>query len=66
MKDKALNDLIKDYIMDKAKEGYAGSHVKSTPKAVKSWLLFNGIKLQRNPRIRGAEDTPTLENEKVS
>ncbi|MGC8699202.1 MAG: hypothetical protein ACP5RE_03405 [Candidatus Acidifodinimicrobium sp.] len=40
MKDKALNDLISDYIINKEKEGYAGSYVKSTLKAVKSWLIF--------------------------
>ncbi len=65
MKDKALVDIISDYVIKKEQEGKAGSYIKSTVKAVKSWLTFNGIQLPRKIKIRDAEDSPTLKNERI-
>ena len=36
LKDKALVDLISDYVMQKEKEGKAGSYIKNILKAIKS------------------------------
>ncbi len=65
MKDKALSDLITDYVIKREKQGNAGGYIKSTIKAVKSWLLFNGITLSRKVKVNGVEDTPTLADEKI-
>lgn len=65
MKDKALADLIDDYVILREKKGNAGSYIKSTVKAVKSWLLFNGIKLPRKIKVKDAESSPTLSDERV-
>ncbi len=65
LSDRSLADMIDDYVSDREKEGKAGSYIKSTVKAVKSWLTFNGIKLPRKIRISGVEDTPSLKDETV-
>ncbi len=65
MKDKPLADIIDDYVISREKKGNAGSYIQSTVKAVKSWLLFNGIKLPRQIKVRDAEKTPTLSEERI-
>jgi hypothetical protein len=65
LKDKALADIIDDYVISREKKGNAGSYIQSTVKAVKSWLLFNGIKLPRQIKVRDAEKTPTLSEERI-
>ena len=65
MKDKPLADLIDDYVILREKKGNAGSYIKSTVKAVKSWLLFNGIKLPRQIKVKDAEKSPTLTEERI-
>ena len=65
MKDIALANLIDDFIIMKEKKGNAGSYIKSTVKAVKSWLLFNGIKLPRKIKVKDADKTPTLSEERI-
>ena len=65
MKDIALSNLIDDYIILCEKKGNAGSYINNTVKAVKSWLLFNGIKLPRKIKIRDANISTTLKNERI-
>ncbi len=65
MKDKALADLIDDYVILREKKANAGSYIKNTVKAVKSWLTFNGIKLPRSTKVKDADKSPTLSEEKV-
>ncbi len=65
MRDKTLSDLMDDYIIMREKKGNAGSYINSTIKAVKSWLLFNGIKLPRRIKIRDANISVTLKNERI-
>ena len=65
LNDKALVDLISDYVMQKEKEGKAGSYIKNTIKAVKSWLAFNSITLPRKIKVANSEDTPTLTEERI-
>jgi len=59
-----LENLLMDYVSAKEKQ-YAGSYIESTVKAVKSWLAHNGIELKRKIRIRGANETPSLRDERV-
>jgi hypothetical protein len=65
LRDKTLANIIDDYVSDRENGGNAGSYIKSTVKAVKSWLTFNGIRLPRKIRISGVEDTPSLKDEVV-
>jgi hypothetical protein len=59
-----LENLLMDYVSAKEKQ-YAGSYIKSTVKAVKSWLAYNEVELKRKIKIRGADDTPSLKEERV-
>ena len=65
LKDKQLADLIDDYVISREKKGNAGSYIKSTVKGVKSWLLFNGIKLPRQIKVKDADKSPTLSEERI-
>ena len=65
LKDKALADLIDDYVIKREEKGNAGSYIKSAIKGVKSWLLFNGIKLPRQIKVKDADRSPTLAEERI-
>jgi len=58
-------DALLDFVAREEKRGVAGSYVVRTVKAVKSWLAFNGVTVTRKIRVRGAQDTPTLKDERV-
>ena len=58
-------DLLLDFVSKMEVEGYAGSYIKSTLKAVKSWLAHNRIELKGKIKVKGAQDTPTLRDERV-
>jgi hypothetical protein len=47
------------------KEGKAPTYIKGYLKVVKSWLLFNDIKLVRRIKISNTGRTPTIEAERV-
>lgn len=53
-----------DFVPLKEKE-FAGSYIQSTLKAVRSWLSHNLRELKGKIKIRGAEDTPSLKDERV-
>ena len=73
---KKIHDILIDYVarMSKATyvaeygprkgqtEHYKGSYIFSTIKAVKSWLAFNRIKIDKI-KVKGAESRQTLDNE---
>jgi hypothetical protein len=59
-----IENLLMDYVSAKEKQ-YAGSYIKSTVKAVKSWLAYNEVELKRKIKIRGADETPSLKEERV-
>ena len=65
MKDMALSNLIDDYIILCEKRGNAGSYINNTIKAVKSWLVFNGINLPRKIKIRDANISASIKNERI-
>jgi integrase len=65
-----LRNLIEDYLAIEKKRGHAGSYVRTTLKAIRSWLIHNdkefpkGIKVPNDrlhPRIE-AEQTPSTED----
>jgi hypothetical protein len=60
-----LRDLLLDFVTAEEKKGHAGSYVRSSLKAVKSWLAHNGKGLTVPVRVRGGDATPTLRDEQV-
>ncbi len=65
MDDKALKNLILDYITDMELKGYAGSYIYSTLKAIKSWLSFNDRELRAKIKIKGSNEYPNTYDERV-
>ena len=65
MSEKNLRDLLMDLVSRAEKEGYAGSYIESTVKALKSWFAHNDKELRGKIKIKGARDTPTLADERV-
>ena len=59
-----LYNLLLDTV-SAMEERYAGSYIQSVVKAIKSWLTHNGVDIVRQIKIRGAEDTPSLRDERV-
>ena len=59
-----IEDLLMDYVTS-AQRKHAGSYIRNTTKVVKSWLVHNGIQLKRKIKITGANETPTLRDERV-
>jgi hypothetical protein len=64
MEEEELYELLLDTVT-KMETTNAGSYTQSIIKALKSWLTHNGVQVTREIKIRGAEDTPTLKEEKV-
>ncbi|MBS7656281.1 site-specific integrase [Candidatus Bathyarchaeota archaeon] len=64
MNDVNLYNLLMDFVSSREKE-FAGSYIQSIIKAVKSWLSHNHRELKGKIKIRGAEDTPSLKDERV-
>ena len=62
---KSIQDMLLDLVTRMQKEGNAGSYIESNLKAVKSWLYYNDIEIKNKIKVEGAEDTPTLKDERV-
>ena len=60
----AIEDLLMDYVSFTQKK-HAGSYINNMLKAVKSWLVHNGIELKRRIKVAGVHETPTLKDERV-
>jgi hypothetical protein len=65
MPEKEIEDLLLDMVSEFSKEGKAGSYISSNLKALKSWLVHNRIKITTKIKIEGAEDTPSLKDERT-
>jgi len=65
MGQRQLEDLLMDSVSELEGQGKAGSYIKSIVKAVKSWLSHNRRELKVKIKIRGADSTPTLREERV-
>ncbi len=64
MEEKKLTDLLQDYIS--SHEGkYAGSYLVSIVKIVRSWIAYNGKEIRRKIKVKDAEQSLTLRNERV-
>ncbi|MGI0130575.1 MAG: site-specific integrase [Thermoplasmata archaeon] len=65
LEEKELHNRLLDFVSSEEKRGVAGSYIVRTIKAGKSWLLHNGVKVQRPVKVRGANETPSLKDERV-
>jgi hypothetical protein len=65
MSDKRIYNLLLDFVTEMEKRGCAGSYIESILKALRSWLSFNDREVRKKIKIKGASDTPSLENERV-
>lgn len=65
LSEKKLYNMLLDVVTEMEKRGYAGGYIESCLKAIKSWLSFNGIEIKRKIKIRNAQETPTLKDERV-
>jgi len=57
--------FLLDFVDSEEKRGMSGSYIASSMKALKSWLSYNGIFIKRKIKIKGADRTPTLKDERV-
>jgi hypothetical protein len=64
-KEPRLHALLLDFVTTEEKRGQAGSSTATHLKAVKSWLGFNGIRVNRPVKVRHAQETPTLADERT-
>jgi hypothetical protein len=65
MTEEALYNLMLDFVGEEERKQRAGSYIANTLKALRSWLAHNGIKITRKVKVRGANETPSLANERV-
>ncbi len=60
-----LHILLLDFVSNEEKRGQAGSSTATHLKAVKSWLGFHGIRVNRPIKVRHVQETPTLADERT-
>jgi integrase len=60
-----VHHVLLDFVSGEEKRGMTGSTVLTYVKAVRSWLAHHGKKVERPIKIRGAERSPTLADERV-
>jgi hypothetical protein len=63
MNDKALRDVVLDFVDMESKAKHAGSYIHSTVKAVNSWRKHAGRPVVLGVNVRGRDSTPTLADE---
>ena len=61
----ARRDFLTDVVSDMEDAGLTGGYIESTLKALRSWLSFNGVPWELKIKLKGAQATPTLDNERV-
>ena len=58
-------DLLLDYVSFLEKSGYAPSYIEDILKALRGWLSFNYVRLERKIKIKNADMPVTLQDEEV-
>ena len=61
---KFRNDF-EDFVRDLENKGKAGSYISKYKKVLKSWLKYNDLNTNLRVNIRGENETPTLNEERV-
>jgi len=60
-----LHSVLLEFVTAEEKRKQAGSSTATHLKAVKSWLAFNGVQVTRPVKVRRAQETPTLADERT-
>ncbi len=60
-----MHRLLLDFVTSEERRGATGGYVSHSVAVVRSWLTFRGRPVVRRIKIRRADATPTLENERV-
>ena len=61
----SVDDFVMDFVTEEEKASAAGSYVKHSVVVLRSWLAHNGLQITKRVKIRGANRTPRIENERV-
>src|SRR2546428_3499166 len=61
----ARRDFFTDLVSAMEDAGLTGGYIESTLKALRSWLSFNGVPWELKIKVKGAQATPSLDNERV-
>jgi len=61
----ARRDFLTDLVSEMEDGELTGGYIESTLKALRSWLSFNGVTWELKIKVKGAQATPTLDNERV-
>lgn len=64
-KETDVRDLFVRFVNAEAKKGRSGEYIRSSVKAVRSWLLHHGRRVELPVKIPGAGTAPSLENEEL-
>ncbi len=65
LKETAARDLLVRFVNAEAEKGRSGEYIRSSVKAVRSWLLHHGRKPSLPVKIPGGGAAPSLENEEL-
>jgi len=65
MAEKEIANMLMDTVSLLESQGKAGSFIAGIMKSVKSWLSFNGISIKQKIKVKGADSTPSLKDEKI-
>lgn len=60
-----VEDILSDFITDLHEKGYSPGYMENYLKAVRSWLIYNDVRLVRRIKIGNRSRTPTIEDERV-
>lgn len=60
-----LDRTLLEFVTTEEKRKQAGSSTATHLKAVKSWLVFNGVRVTRPVKVRRVQQTPTLADERT-
>ena len=60
-----FKDAFMDFIRKMEKNGYTGSYIARFKRVLRSWSRFNGIDVKLDVNIKGENESPTLDNERV-
>src|SRR5256886_4669482 len=61
----ASRNCLTDLVTAMEAAGLTGGYIESTLKALRSWLSFNSVLWELKIKVKGAQTTPTLDNERV-
>ena len=60
-----FRDSFIDFVRKMEREGKAGSYISRFKRVLKSWAKFNRIDVKLDVNIKGENETPTIESERV-